>query len=98
MVHVDPQDRGQQVRDVLTRVEWVRRGRARGVAGGDVQHTVGAEVDVAAVVSALQEGEYDLLAGRLDPRRLRLGDGEPGHARPIGKVPLLLAPERVANE
>ena len=71
-----------------------------GVAGGDVEHAVGAEVEVAAVVPALQEGEDDLLARRVDPRRVGLGDGEPGHARAVGQVLLagLLAAQGVADE
>ena len=57
-----------------------------GVAGGDVEHAVGAEVDVAAVVAALEEGDEDFLAGRVDPRRLCLGDREARHARAVRQV------------
>ena len=71
-----------------------------GVAGGDVEHAVGAEVQVAAVVPALQEGEDDLLARRVDPRRVRLGDREPRHPRAVRQVRLarLRALQGVADE
>ena len=82
-VHVDPQDGREQVGDVLPRVERVGRVRVRRVARGDVEHAVGAEVEVPAVVAALQEGDDDLLARRVDPRRVGLGDPEPGHARAV---------------
>ncbi len=70
------------------------------VAGGDVEHAVGAELDVPAVVPALQVGEQDLLARRVDPRRVGFRDGEPRHPRPVGQVPLvgLLAKQGVADE
>ena len=99
-VHVDPQDGGEQVGDVLPGVERVGRVGAGRVAGGDVEHAVGAEVEVAAVVAALQEGEDDLLARRVDPRRVRPGDREPRHARAVRQVPLagVLALQRVADE
>ena len=51
-VHVDAQDRRQQIADVLAGVERVGRVRAGAVAGGDVEEAVGAEVQVAAVVAA----------------------------------------------
>ena len=63
--------------------ERVGRVRVRRVAGGDVEHAVGAEVEVAAVVAALQEGEDDLLARRVDPRRVGVRDREPRDARAV---------------
>src|SRR5581483_7056823 len=90
-VHVDPQDGGEQVGDVLPGVERVGRVGAGRVAGGDVEHAVGAEVEVAAVVAALQEGEDDLLAGRVDARRGGARDREPGHAGAVLEVLLAAA-------
>ena len=99
-IHVDPQDRGEEIGNILPRFEGVGRVRVGGVAGGDVEHAIGTEVDVAAVVPALEEGEHDLLAGRVDARRIGIRDAEPGDARPVGQVALpgLRALKRVADE
>src|SRR5947209_5152929 len=76
VVHVDAQDRGQQVADVLAGLELVGRAGFGTVAGGDVEEAVGAEVDVAGVVAALEPGEDDLLALGDGPRRVGGRDAE----------------------
>src|SRR5262249_47642584 len=87
-VHVDPEDGRKQVGDVLSRVERVGRVRVRRVARGDVEHAVWAEVEIPAVVPALQVGDHDLLARWVDPRRPRSRDPEPGNARAVREIPL----------
>ncbi len=100
MVHVDPEDGREQVGDVLPRVERVGRVRVPRIAGGDVKHTVGAEVEIPAVVTTLQEGDDDFLARRVDPRRVRPGDLEPRHARAVRQVRLagIRAAQGIADE
>ena len=55
---------------------------------------------IPAVVTALQEGEDDLLARRVDPRRVRPGDPEPGHARAVREIRLagVRAAQGIADE
>ena len=100
VIDVDPQDGGEQVGDVLPRVERVGRVRVRRVPRGDVQHPVGAEVEITAVVTSLQVGDDDLLARRVDAWRIGRGDPEPRHARAVGEVHLVgvRSPQGIADE
>ncbi len=79
MVHVDTQNGRKQIGDILSRVERVGRIWVGRVAGGNVEHAVGAEVKIAAVVPALQEGQENLLTRWINARRVSRGDGEPRH-------------------
>ena len=97
-VHVDAQHARQQVGDVLAGLEAVRRVGVRRVAGRNVEHSVRAEVQVAAVVTALQVGEQNLLTGRVDPRRFGGRHREPRHPRAVGQVRLVLGLHGVADE
>ncbi len=51
-------------------------------------------------MAALQEGDNDFLGGRVDPRRVRLGDNEPRDARSVLEIRLaaIRPPQRVADE
>ena len=81
VVHVDPEDGGEEVADVLAGVEGVGRGRAGGVAGRDVEEAVGAELQAAPVVPAGEPSDQDRLARRVDARRVRLEHPEARDAR-----------------
>src|SRR6185437_8367463 len=89
MVHIDPQDGGEKIGDVLPRVERIRRVRVPSIARGNVEHAVGAEVEVASVVPTLKEGKDDLFARRIDAWRVRLTDGEARDARSVRQVLLV---------
>ena len=84
MVDVDAQDRCEEILDRLPRTERIRRRGVAGVAGGDVEHPVGAELEAAAVVPPRHPVDDPLLTGRIDRRRIGGRDGEPRHARAVG--------------
>ena len=70
MIHVDAENRGKQVADVLAGIERVGRVGRSSVAGRNVEKTVRAELEAAAVVPAGRPGEDDLLRRRVGMRRI----------------------------
>ena len=65
-VHIDPQDRAEQVTDILACLQTVGRGRVGGVSGGDVQEAVLAKVQITPVVSAAQPSQQHTLGGHIE--------------------------------
>jgi hypothetical protein len=64
MFHVDPDHAGIQVAQILSRPVPVGVGRA--VARGDIQHPVGTEPHLAAVVAVRRPFDHEMLGGRVD--------------------------------
>src|SRR5207248_1558594 len=85
-IDIDPQNRRKQVGNILARVKWIRRVWVCRVASRNVEQAIGAEVEIAGVVTALEKGEDDDLARRINPWRLGIRDSELGDARTVFQI------------
>ena len=57
VIDVDPHDARQKIVEPLAGLMGIGRHRRRGIAGGEIEHAVGAEVEVATVVTARRPGD-----------------------------------------
>ncbi len=98
MVHVDSQDGTQEIADVLTGIQPIRRVGAGGVSGGDIEIAVAAEMQIAAIMTAGQPGDQNLFAGRIAARRIGVRDAETTDATALGqRLAAFLGFENVTN-
>jgi hypothetical protein len=81
MVNIDPQNRGEEIAQVLAGALRVWRGGAGAVSRGDIEIPIGSKGQAAAVVPSSEPSEQNRLALGLDPGRIArpyLEGREPG--------------------
>ena len=87
-VDVDAGNAREQVGNVLARDERIGRFGRAGVACAEIEHAVGAEAEVAAVVAALQPRDDHVAGGEIEARDGIGGDFEADDARAVFAVRL----------